>query len=147
MHWSLDRFGLLYCCLQSLYTMNQLWRFVQERRNESGDLSRGNGIALAIAECSHTAIDFAFDCLLLPSTPVILCYHCTPMSFSLLLLQHSYERRIYRDRVHTMVLAAAATRGHRSAHSLATGPVMVEPARCIWEWELVDRNGQPHKDP
>ena len=29
---------------------------------------------------------------------------------------------------HTMVLAAAATRGHRSAHSLATGPVIAEPA-------------------
>lgn len=29
---------------------------------------------------------------------------------------------------HTIVLAAAATRGQRSAHSLATGPVMAEPA-------------------
>lgn len=30
-------------------------------------------------------------------------------------------------RAQTMVLAAAATRGQRSAHSLATGPVMAEP--------------------
>ena len=28
---------------------------------------------------------------------------------------------------HTMLLAALAIRGHRSAHSLATGPVMAEP--------------------
>lgn len=28
---------------------------------------------------------------------------------------------------YTMVLLAAAIRGHRSAHSLATGPVMAEP--------------------
>ena len=45
-----------------------------------------------------------------------------------------------------MVLAAAATRGHRSAHSLATGPVMVEPARRISDQESVDRNGEAHKD-
>ena len=36
--------------------------------------------------------------------------------------KHSYQAHLY-----TMELAAEAIRGHRSAHSLATGPVMAEP--------------------
>lgn len=46
----------------------------------------------------------------------------------------------------TMVFAAAATRGHRSAHSLATGPVMAEPARAhthtedeVQTWAAIQR--------
>lgn len=46
----------------------------------------------------------------------------------------------------TMELAADAIRGHKSAHSLATGPVMADPAQHL-RTQLADTNMNMHQPP